>query len=232
MSAGVPTNGSGSGAACKGARVKRIFALLLLLLGGAQGLLAAPVEGRDYKVLANAAATMPSGKVLVTEFFSYQCPHCFKFSKPFSAWSGAQPRDVLVERLPVAVGRPAWELAARAYFALEAMGSLQQADAALFEAIHVQHQKLGNREALLAWVTARGLDTAKFTALLDSPAVQQQVKAADARVLGYRIPGIPAIVVDGRYFVEIHPSKDLAPQFAIVEALVARARSERTQGAK
>jgi protein dithiol oxidoreductase (disulfide-forming) len=214
---------------------KRSLALLLLLVGGVQAALAAPVEGKDYKVLATGATTAPSGKVVVTEFFSWQCPHCFRFARPFAAWAGSQPRDVLVERLPVAVGRPAWELAARAYFALAAMGSVQKVDEALFDAIHVQNQKLGNREALVAWITARGIDPARFSALLDSAEVDRQVKAADARVLGYKVPGIPAIIVDGRYLVEMHPGRNLAPQLAIVDELVARVRSERSerrQGAK
>lgn len=228
-----PLAGRMSSLARHGGYVKRCFALLLLLAGGMQATLAAPVEGKDYKLLAaGVASPVPAGKVVVTEFFSYQCPHCFKFAKPFAAWSASQPRDVLVERVPVAVGRPAWELASRAYFALAAMGSLQRVDEALFDAIHVQNQKLGNREALLAWITAHGIDTAKFSTLLDSAEVDRQVKAADARVMGYKVPGIPAIIVDGRYLVEMHPSRNLAPQLAIVDELVARARGERGKGTK
>jgi protein dithiol oxidoreductase (disulfide-forming) len=211
---------------------RRVVALLLLLMGAAPALMAAPVEGKDYRILATGQAGVP-GKVVVTEFFSYQCPHCFKFAKPFAEWAGTQPADVLVERLPVAVGRPAWELSARAYFALLTMGSVQRVDAKLFDAIHVQNQKLGNREALVAWMTAHGVDTTRFVAALDSAAVAQQVKAADAKVMGYKVPGIPAIVVDGRYLVEMHPSRNLTPQLAIVDELVARARSERMEkGAK
>lgn len=60
-------------------------------------------------------------------------------------------------------------------------------DEALFDAIHVQNQKLGNREALVAWMATRGVDTAKFSALLDSTEVDRQVKAADARVMGYKV---------------------------------------------
>lgn len=213
--------------------VKRIFTLLLLLVGVAQGLMAAPVEGRDYKRVATSAPGTGAAKITVTEFFSWQCPHCFRFSQPFAAWSRTQPADVLVERVPVAVGRPAWELAARAYFALSAMDSTQRVDAALFDAIHVQHVKFGTPQALAAWMQARGVDSARFSTLVDSPQVEQQVKAADARALGYKLTGIPAIVVNGQYLVEMHPSRDLAPQFAIVEELVARVRRERSgQGAK
>ena len=54
-------------------------------------------------------ATSDAGKIVVTEFFSYQCPHCFKFEKPFADWSSRLAADVKVERAAVAIGHANWQ---------------------------------------------------------------------------------------------------------------------------
>ena len=89
-----------------------------------------PVEGGDYQRIDPPVATSDANRIVVTQFFSYQCPHCDKFEKPFNAWAAKQPADVKVERAAVAIGHAAWQPAAVAYYALSSMKAVPAIDEA------------------------------------------------------------------------------------------------------
>jgi protein dithiol oxidoreductase (disulfide-forming) len=188
---------------------------------------AAPVAGRDYIRLEQVQPTSDPKKIVVTEFFSYQCPHCFSFSHPFAAWARTQPADVLVERVGISVGHPSWEPAARAWWVFNAMNMVAKFDDQLFDAIHVKRLNLGTEKDLSKWVGAQGGDAKQFSALYSSFGVDAQYRNAEAKSRSYRVPSIPAIAVDGRYLVAILDGTDFKPQLAVVSELIAMARKEK-----
>ncbi len=200
---------------------------LLASLGTMQALAAVPVEGRDYIRLEQVQPTSDPGKVVVTEFFSYQCPHCYSFSQPFAAWTRTQPADVLVERVGISVGHQAWEPAARTWWVFNAMNAVPRLDGQLFDAIHRQRLNLGTEKELTKWVGTQGADAAQFASLFNSFGVDAQYRNGEAKSRSYRVPSIPAIAVDGRYLVAIKDGTDFRPQLAIVSELIARARKEK-----
>ena len=59
-----------------------LLAVLGPLAAGAMG--ATPVEGRDYFRVDPAQPTSDPAKILVTEYFSYHCPHCYAFARPYA----------------------------------------------------------------------------------------------------------------------------------------------------
>lgn len=83
------------------------------------------VEGRDYTILRPAVPTDSPDAIVVTEFFSYQCPHCFAFSAPSKSWVALQPSDVVCRREAVSIGHAAWEPSAKTFYALSALGKLE-----------------------------------------------------------------------------------------------------------
>lgn len=210
----------------------RIAALFLgvLALGSGSVQAAAAVEGRDFTRVELAQPTTDPKKVVVTEFFSYQCPHCYSFAKPFEAWTRSQPADVLVERVPVGLGRPAWETAARSYLVFTAMKTGPRMDDAFFDAIHRQKLRLDTEKAVTQWVATQQLDAKQFAALYKSFALDSQYKSGEALARTLKVPSIPAVVIDGRYLVAIEDRGSFQSQFAVVNELVARARREK--GAK
>src|SRR6476619_1843101 len=59
--------------------------------------------GKDYKVLdKRVPVDAGPGKIEVTEFFRYSCPHCNAFEPKLVAWSKRLPPDVVLRRVPVA----------------------------------------------------------------------------------------------------------------------------------
>lgn len=208
-------------------QIVKLLATALLVGLIAPAMAAAPVEGKDYVRLTTPPSAVDPQKIVVTEFFSYQCPHCYSFSKPFAAWQRSLPADVTVERVPVAFGRPAWEPSARAYLALTQMKLLAKTDDALFDAIHRQGIRLEKDDAMISWVGTQGIDKKAFESQYRSFGVATQMKSADLKSRTFQIPSIPAVVVDGRYLVSIVDNGGFKDQLAVVDELIKRARTER-----
>jgi protein dithiol oxidoreductase (disulfide-forming) len=205
-----------------------IVAITLIALGFLGPVSAAPaVEGTDYVRINPQQPTLDPKKLVVTEFFSYQCPHCFAFAKPFATWTRTLPTDVLIERVPVSFGRPTWEPAARAYLTLVSMKAIGKVDDAIFEAIHRQGIRLESEQAMAAWLATRGVDAKAFTAQYESFGIDTQLKSADLKSRSHQIPSIPAIVIDGRYLVALEDNGGFQAQLAVVSELINRVRKER-----
>jgi protein dithiol oxidoreductase (disulfide-forming) len=168
----------------------------------AQAIAAQAVEGRDYRTLRSPHPTSaPPGKIEVTEFFSYGCPHCNDFYPLLTAWLARQPKDVFFTRVPVGFGRPQWVNLARAYYALLATGDLERLDGALFHAIHVDNLELFDLGSLATWVGKHGGDADKFTNAYTSFGVNNETVQADQMVEDYQVTGIPTLAVNDRYVV-------------------------------
>jgi protein dithiol oxidoreductase (disulfide-forming) len=159
------------------------------------------VEGRDYRVLAPPKPTSSPGKIEVVEFFSYACPHCAKFSPLVTAWVAKQPKDVVFKRVAVSYGRPQWMNLARTYYALEATGDSKKLDAALFRAIHDEHQNLFDEQSIADWVGKQGGDATAFANAYVSFGVNNQTVQADQLAEDFAIDAIPTLAVNGRYVV-------------------------------
>ncbi len=209
------------------------FALLAALtFAGLAAGAAEPKEGTDYVPVEPPVATSDASKIVVTQFFSYQCPHCFKFEETFTAWAARQPADVKVESAAVAIGRETWQPAAIAYYALLSMNAVPAIDHAFFAAIHRERKPLADEASIADWVATQDIDRAKFLAAYRSFGVGVKVKRADSLSREVRLPSVPALVVDGRYLVAIADDGDFKDQLAIVDALIGRARRDRAAARK
>lgn len=158
-----------------------------------------PVEGKDYIRLSQPLA-VPPGKIEVIEFFWYGCPHCNAFEPTLEAWVRKVPADVAFRRVPVAFSNEPFVAHQKIFYALEGLGALEQMHRKVFYAIHVDRQRLDKVADIAAFMGKNGVDAAKFTELFNSFSVQ--TKATQARKLAesYRIDGVPALGVHGRYF--------------------------------
>jgi protein dithiol oxidoreductase (disulfide-forming) len=186
-----------------------------------------PVEGRDYQRINPPVPTSDPAKIVVTQFFSYQCPHCFKFEKPHAAWAATLPADVKSERAAVSIGHAGWVPAARAFYALSAMQKVPAIDDAFFGAIHRQRLGLTDDAGIAAWIAKQGIDRAEFEKMSGSFGVQLQMRRAEELSRKVRLPSVPALLVEGRYLVPVSDDGDFRDQLAVVDALIARVRRER-----
>nr|WP_321167572.1 thiol:disulfide interchange protein DsbA/DsbL [uncultured Roseateles sp.] len=155
----------------------------------------APVEGKQYLKLSQALPTTP-GKIDVLEFFWYGCPHCFTFDPVIEAWSKQLPADVNFRRVHVGF-RANIKSHQKLFFALEAMGKEAEVHTAVFNAF--QRDMPEDDKAVMALAGRLGLDMAKFTAAYNSFGVQTKCAQASKLSDEYRIDGVPAVGIAGRY---------------------------------
>jgi len=188
---------------------------------------AQPVAGTDYQPVDPPVATSDPSKIVVTQFFSYQCPHCYKFEKPFTAWSSGLAADVKVERAAVSIGRANWLPAATAFYALTAMQKSPAIDDAFFGAIHRERKPLADENSIADWVATQGVDRAKFLEAYRSFGVGVKVKRADSYSREVGLPSVPTLVIDGRYLIALADDGDFKDQLAIASALIDSVRRER-----
>jgi thiol:disulfide interchange protein DsbA len=173
-------------------------ASLVVLAAGAQATPQAPVNGTDYRTLEKAQPTDAAGKVEVTEFFWYSCPHCAALEPALEAWVKKQGNAISFKRVPVAF-RPSFVPQQKLYYTLETMGRLGDLHQKVFTAIHGERKPLDSDAAITDYIVAQGVDKAKFLEVYNSFGVQTKAKRAAQLQEGYKIDGVPLLAIDGRY---------------------------------
>ena len=187
---------------------------------------AQPTLGVEYLELSAAQATESPGKIEVLEFFSYLCPHCYAFEAPLEPWVRKLPKDVQFRRVP-AMFSDDYAQAARAYYALEAIGEVERLHSALFNAVHTGARlRITNEAALTEWLGKHGVDTKKFTAAYRSFSVESKLKRAAQLTQTYKIDGVPSMAVNGKYVVIADNMKSEAQLLSVTDYLVQRVRKE------
>jgi len=207
---------------------RRSFVTTILALGAALTVAMpswAQTVGKDYTLISPAQPTEDAGKIEVLEFFSYGCPHCADFNPLVTAWAAKLPGDVVFRKVPITFGRAAWANIAKLYYALKVTGDLDRLESDVFKAIHNDRINLFDEKSLLEWVAKKGVDQKKFAEAFNSFGVMSQVKRGDQMAQAYKIQGVPALAVDGKYLVG---GKDFNEQLAIADKLIAKARSEKS----
>lgn len=159
------------------------------------------VEGTHYERLPLPLRTRYPGKVEVTEYFSYGCPHCFQFDPLITAWASELPEGVVFNRTP-AVWNPDYEVYAQSYYTAEALNIIEKIHIPLFRAIHVERKLLNDPESMARFFQRYGVDPMDFVKVYKSFGVRSAMQQAQARGRSYRVEGVPALIINGKYRVE------------------------------
>lgn len=209
---------------------RRDFSAQLAGLGVGLSALASPlvasaqaaIKDSDYVRLSQPLST-EKGKIEVLEFFWYGCPHCFSFEPALDAWQKKLPADVAFRRVPVAF-RESFAIHQRLYYAIEAMGKVEELHRKVFQAIHGERKRLDKEADILAFVEKNGVDKAKFLEVFNSFTVATKAKQASRLVDAYKIDGVPALGIHGRYFTSGQLAGSPERALVVADALIERSR--------
>jgi thiol:disulfide interchange protein DsbA len=200
--------------------IKFIAAAVLALPLATLSINASAIEaGKDYMVLSPAQPTESKGKVEVTEFFAYTCPHCFAFEPALNAWAKKLPKNVVLKRQPV-IFSDSWEPMARAFFALKALGAVDKLHDDVFNAIHVENQKLMDPETFFDWGAKHGLDRAKLKGAYESFTVNADIARAKELARDYKINGVPTLAINGKYTTSASMTGSHEKALAVADELI------------
>lgn len=198
---------------------------------------AEPKNGAEYKTLPVAQNTDSGNKVEVIEFFAYYCPHCYRFEAPLAEWVKKQGANIAFKRVHVTAG-PGVLPQQRLFFTLDALGLVDQYHDKVFEAMHVERNRLGSEQAVFEWAAKTGIDQAKFGEAWRSFGVPAKLRRADAMMGAYKVEFWPMVAIDGRFLTSpsqageasataLTEAQQQQSALATMDFLVAKAKAEK-----
>lgn len=163
---------------------------------------AAPYEaGKQYTVLDTPVPVLADGKIHVEEAFWYGCPHCFHLESVLKPWKKQLAADVSFSGVPAMFGR-AWVVHAQLYYVADVLGVLPQVHDAIFRALHIEKQRLLDRDDQRDFLVEKaGVSEKDFDKAYESFTVKSRMKQGDQRIRAFKITGVPALIVQGKYVV-------------------------------
>lgn len=182
------------------------------------------VEGKNFTRLQKPVPVALPKKVEVIEFFGYWCPHCNHLEPALEAWLKKLPAHVNFRRVPVAWREDQIPLQ-KLYFGLEALGMLDAVHAKVFQAVHVQHQRMVTDADIATFAQANGIDKAKLANAMTGFAGATKLRMANQLIAAYQIEGVPTFGVNGQFVTSPELAKGEDQALRVTEALVRRAKT-------
>lgn len=196
---------------------KKLICLLLLL--PALTFAAEFTEGKDYTRVSSPQITKSKTPV-ITEFFSYGCPWCYKIETPLTEWTDKLGKNAQLERVPV-VFKPNWELYAKAYYTAKTLALTDKLSPDLFKAIQEQNNPLASKQSMVDFFVTHGVDReiAK-SAFENSPTIDMRVSNGMSLMAQYQINAVPAFVVNNKYKTDLQMAGSQERLFQILDYLI------------
>lgn len=175
-----------------------------LVIPAAHGQDAGYVEGRHYRVLPESdysrGLSREKGICDVVEVFWYGCGSCAALDPMLNAWVEKQGEDIRFSRSP-AIWNEQTRMHARLFFTLMALELGLDVHEAVFTAIHRDGNYLLDEKGVMTFLAAHGQDPDKAGAAWRSFAVDSAMRRAESRQREWRVTGVPALLVDGRFLI-------------------------------
>lgn len=204
--------------------MRHIFRGLVLLV---VSLVTSQVMAQGYTTLKDPAPLqVAADKIEVTAVFSYTCGYCYQLEPQLQTWTLKQSNDVQLVKLPAAFNKQ-WEHLARAYYIMDVLNLTEQAHMALFNAIHQQNANLASQRALGNFFEQYGIKSDQTEQLYTSFGVESRLRQDVARLKAYRITGVPALVIDGRYVIDGNSAGSLENMLVVADKLINQIRESR-----
>lgn len=182
-----------------------VFILALTGIGGTDGLSfaeAAAFKGK-YTELKNVPSTHERGKVKLTEFADFYCPHCHMFEQsgiPVLEKEFGEKLEITMVGFPVIPGK--LPMAFEMYEQAKIMGKGAEMKKALFRMIHKEHIHVFDQTIREMLVKEVGLDPAAFEAGLASGRPSKILEEGRALGMKVDVQHTPTVILDGNLKVE------------------------------
>ena len=175
--------------------------------------------GKDYVEVPAQPTSVKRGQVEVLEFFWYRCPHCFHLEPELNAWVKKLPGNVVFKRVP-GILSDAWVPLARAFYALEAVGLAEKLHGDVFTAVQVEGLDLNLPGVFLDWAAKKGADRKKLADAYNSFSVDTKVMRAQQLTRAFKLSGVPAFVVNGKYSTSAYLTGGNPQTFKVLDELI------------
>ncbi|MCG9554944.1 thiol:disulfide interchange protein DsbA/DsbL [Vibrio sp. Isolate31] len=197
--------------------MKKLFAFFSLIMLSLSAHAAKFNEGEHYKVLDLEASKKP----MVTEFFSFYCPHCNSFEPIIQQLKQQLPKDAKLQKNHVSfmggnMGLPM----SKAYATMIALKVEDKMVPVMFNRIHNMNKPPRDEAELRQIFLDEGVDAKKFDAAFKGFAVDSMVRRMDKQFENSGLTGVPAVIVNNKYLVQAQGIKSTEEYFELVNFLL------------
>ncbi|MGB2147229.1 thioredoxin domain-containing protein [Vibrio toranzoniae] len=197
--------------------MKKLFAFFSLIMLSLSAHAAKFNEGEHYKVLDLEASKKP----LVTEFFSFYCPHCNSFEPIIQQLKQQLPADAKLQKNHVSfMGGNMGIPMSKAYATMIALKVEDKMVPVMFNRIHNMNKPPRDEAELRQIFLDEGIDAKKFDAAYNGFAVDSMVRRFDKAFKDSGLSGVPAVVVNNRYLIDAQGISSLDEYFELVNFLL------------
>jgi thiol:disulfide interchange protein DsbA len=174
-------------------------------------------EGVNYEVLDLPHSTNP----MVTEYFSFYCPHCFEFEPVIQQLKSHLPKDTEFLKSHVSfMGGKMGASMSKAYATMISLNIEDKMVPVMFNRIHVEGNAPKTNAALKQIFIDQGVDAKKFDATFNSFAVDSMTRRFDKGFEESKLTGVPSVIVNNKYLVVTRGIKNNEDYFKLVDYLL------------
>ncbi len=188
--------------------MKKIIGLIAILLMPLFAGATDYQEGKHYVKVKEITVAAPE----VREYFSFYCPHCFRFEPLIAEVKKALPDGVKlvknhVDFLPGA-SRKMQSLLTKALITAQEMDIAESQIAAIFKYIHVHRAVFTSIKDVRNVFVFNGADGEQFDKLMASEkvakAAEEMKQNQDTLAQSGDLKSVPTIIVNGKYMIHAH----------------------------
>ncbi|GAA0717808.1 thiol:disulfide interchange protein DsbA/DsbL [Dokdonella soli] len=193
--------------------------------------------GKNWFAVEPAQPTSTGDKIEVVEVFSYACPACNFFQPTMAKLKAALPANAELVYLPAAF-RPDedWPTFQRGFYAAQALGILDKAHEATFDAVwkddgtlhiadpttHRPVSPMPSIDDVAKFYAKFGVKAEDVVGVANSFAVNTKMKRADAQLKAYGVDSTPTLIVNGKYRLTAQSAGGVDKVIPLVKFLVAK----------
>ena len=197
--------------------MKKLFALISTVMLSFAAHAAQFSQGEHYKVLDLDVSKKP----IVTEFFSFYCPHCNSFEPIIQQLKAQLPEEAKLQKNHVSfMGGNMGESMSKAYATMLVLKVEDKMVPVMFNRIHNMRKAPKDDAELRQIFLDEGVDAKKFDAAFNGFAVDSMVRRFDKQFKDSGLSGVPAVLVNNKYLVEAQSIKTLDEYFDLVNYLL------------
>lgn len=175
-------------------------------------------EGVEYTVVQKNASSRP----VVTEFFSYVCPHCYSFQPLMKELEQRHP-EVQFNKVPVAfLGKDMGPVLQRAYGAAVLLKVEDTLTPVIFDQIHNQKNMPKGINDIKATFVENGVAEKDFDGVINSFALNGMIAKFDKTTDKFDVRGTPTVIVNDKYELNMSEIGSADRFYEVVDYLLAQ----------
>jgi protein dithiol oxidoreductase (disulfide-forming) len=218
----------------------RALLISILLLPGTVHAQLRWVEGTHFKTIELKKVANPvPGKIEVAEVFSYGCVHCYQAKDAIRELKAALPADAYMSYVHASFQpTQGWPMLQRAWYTASKLGIGDATHEQMFSSIwETGEMPLIDRtrgtvrsplptieDAARFYARHSTVTATEFLKVANSAEMNNTVFQADGLIAAWRVPGTPAIIVNGRYMIENSSLKSWTELKGLVDHLISLER--------